>query len=171
MPSLRECIDDVAELAHFFLNIFCRKYGKKFNSVDAETLVILKRYSWPGNVRELRNVIERAVAMFDERRLQPKHLPSEIAGLVSQGSPGAVLGLPQAGLTLQNLETAYIRKTLDVLGGNKRRSASVLGISRSTLHEKLKRIALNEEQDDVSGARGTEGSHAKSEKSSLHERE
>lgn len=157
MPSLRDCIEDVAELAHFFLDIFRRKYGRKFKSVDAETLVLLKRHSWPGNVRELRNVIERAVAMYDERILQPKHLPTEIVGLVSQARPGEVSGLPQAGLTLQDIETAYIRKTLDALGGNKKRSALVLGISRSTLHEKLKLITLNEETQNIKESQGTKG--------------
>jgi transcriptional regulator with GAF, ATPase, and Fis domain len=62
-PPLRERKDDVLTLVEYFLHRYATRLGKKFQSIDKETLDLLQRYDWPGNIRELQNVIERSVIL------------------------------------------------------------------------------------------------------------
>ena len=82
IPPLRERRDDILLLAQFFLNQFNQEYDKKIKIISTEVMELLLLYSWPGNVRELKNVIERAVAIANERDevVLPRHLPIELIG-------------------------------------------------------------------------------------------
>jgi two-component system response regulator HydG len=106
----------------------------------------LLAHTWPGNVRELENVVERAVIMSEDDPIGPEALAEGI------GAPAAhpLGGLPEAGTppTLETIERAYIAYVLEQTGGVKTAAAEVLGIDPSTLHRKIDRYGLREEQGD-----------------------
>ncbi len=120
---------------------------------DAEVLDQFLRYDWPGNVRELRNILERAAIMAGEGLVRLKDMPSPALG-VSPGpytrrSDGYEGTATQPGQSLMQLEEAYIKLTLDHVGGNRKRAAEMLGISLRTLQS---RIAGLRREDDSAGS-------------------
>jgi DNA-binding NtrC family response regulator len=106
--------------------------------VSAEAVGILTSYDWPGNVRELRNVIQSAAAVSDGRLLRPR----DFILFSGQTRAPTLDGLPLAGRTLESIECAAIRQTLQQFAGNKTQAARALGIAPSTLYAKLKKYAL-----------------------------
>jgi len=103
------------------------------------TMAALAAYDWPGNVRELRNVVITALAMLDGPSLDVRHLMFP----ASAPRKGRDLEeLPLAGQTLEAIERAAMKQTLDREGGNRTRTAKALGIAQSTLYDKLKRYDL-----------------------------
>ncbi len=133
VPPLRQRLEDLSIIVDAIL----RQLGSKL-SVSQETLNILARYEWPGNIRELRNVVESAAALADGVVLEPRHLvffkPSRKEASLS--------GLDLAGKSLETIERAAILQTLERCKGNKTHAAKALGISTSTLYEKVKKYAL-----------------------------
>lgn len=136
VPPLRERVEDIAPLATHFLLQAAQRFHKGFRSLAASTSRALERWPWPGNVRELKAVIERAVLMNDGAALEPGHLPHELLG-----AGLAVLEVPSTGEggmpTLEDVELRYMRRVLELHGGNKVRAAAVLGITRQTLAKRL----------------------------------
>jgi transcriptional regulator with PAS, ATPase and Fis domain len=135
IPALRERIDDLSILAE----TMAERRGKRIR-LSPEVLSILEQYEWPGNVRELRNVIESAAAVCDGETIEPKHLVffRPYRGTGGKGpSPEPSL----AGKSLESLERTAIMQTLERCGGNKAQAARELGISTSTLYEKLKKYS------------------------------
>ncbi len=147
IPPLRERREDIPLLVQFFIDKFNRELGKHVRPPGREVLEALTAYPWPGNVRELRNVIERAMLLEAEDELRVEHLPPEIRGGAeirtgSDASAGAASILDRfMPMTLREVERIQIERTLEQTGGNKSRAASILGISRQTLREKLKAFA------------------------------
>jgi len=94
------------------------------------------RYSWPGNVRQLRNLIERIVLLEKGPLLTVEHLPQEITEAIT----GAGTATPRSSLSLAEIEERHIKQVIRMTIGNKSRAARILGISRPTLIEKLKRM-------------------------------
>jgi len=140
VPPLRERKDDIPPLAEHFLKMFAEKNRKRVRGFTPQAMDRLLRYDWPGNVRELMNTVERGVVLtrseyIDEGELTPVLLkqPEAEAAL-----PGEV----SAGSSLEALEKATILKTLDQTGGNKSEAARRLGITRRTLHQKLKKYGV-----------------------------
>jgi DNA-binding NtrC family response regulator len=104
---------------------------------------LLRAYSWPGNVRELKNVIQRAVLLAKGAELTPGLLPQRIREIAaSEGAPSSMASPIQFGMTLGEVEKEYIKLTLSSVNGNKRKAASLLGISRRALYNKLKRYDM-----------------------------
>jgi len=135
VPALRERMDDLPELAASFL----RELGKPLVIAPA-TLKALSDYDWPGNVRELKNVITSAAAMAEGTTLDPQ----DLLFFKRRGNRAATLDrLPLAGRTLEHLERAAISQTLLQTGGNKSKTAKILGIASSTLYEKIKKYGLS----------------------------
>lgn len=102
--------------------------------ISAAAIQRLLRHSWPGNVRELANVIERAVAMADHDVILPQDIDFPETGL------GELSGLNAAvdvGLSLEEMERAYVQRVVQAQGGNKAAAARILGITRRTLYRKL----------------------------------
>ncbi len=148
VPPLRERRDDLPLLAAHFLNRYCLQMRKEIRGLTPEALEELSAYSFPGNIRELQNIIERAVTFCHGSHLDVEHLPTRIRqpADVSLKNPAASSPAPTAAGLLQEhdvlpplaeIEKQYINHVLDKVGGNKRRAAAILGISRRTLYRHL----------------------------------
>ncbi|MCF8081136.1 MAG: two-component system response regulator, partial [Desulfobacterales bacterium] len=125
------------------LERFAEKNRKTIKGFTPGAMDGLIRCSWPGNVRELMNAVERAVVLAPEQYLTAAEFP-----MIPQeeGAPAAGL-VPAAGgakevLTLDNVERATILQTMEAVGGNKSEAARRLGITRKTLHSKLKKYGV-----------------------------
>ncbi len=145
LPPLRERGDDLELLAARFLARFELELDRRVDGFSPAALHALKRYPFPGNVRELQNAVERAVTFCNGDEIRPEHLPARIRRRTPETTGGAERP-PWTGEgaelpSLAEVEDRYIRHVLDRLGGNKRRAAEVLGISRRTLYRKLERPA------------------------------
>jgi DNA-binding NtrC family response regulator len=141
LPPLRDRADDVPLLADYFLKSFAEQRGQEPPSLSEETRGVLQSYDWPGNVRELENALERAAVLSNGGEIKPGTLPDRLtaqkaAPLVSDRLPPN----PQ----LEIIERAYIHWVLQAEGGNKTRTAEVLGIDPSTLYRKLLRYGISE---------------------------
>ncbi|HEV7670065.1 MAG TPA: sigma-54 dependent transcriptional regulator [Thermoanaerobaculia bacterium] len=131
MPPLSERGEDVERLAeHFLAELNQRSGTAKIYSADA--LDRLRGHSWPGNVRELKNVIHRAFILADGE-IEPKHLPHALA---PDAVPARALHF-EVGASIEEVERRLIIATLDLHGGNKRKTADVLGVSLKTLYNRL----------------------------------
>jgi len=140
LPPLRERGEDIPLLAQAFLKEFASETGKSVTGYSADVLEILLRYCWPGNVRELRTAMEHAVVMCRGDKITPRDLP----GWVRNGpnaAPGQP-GLPKKDLTIKEAEKELIIRALKETGGNRTLSAMKLGMSRRTLHRKLKEYQI-----------------------------
>jgi two-component system response regulator HydG len=140
VPPLRERKDDIPPLAEHFLKMFAEKNRKRVRGFTPQAMDRLLRYDWPGNVRELMNTVERGVVLtrseyIDEGELTPVLLKQPEGETASPGEVPAVS-------SLEALEKATILKTLEQTGGNKSEAARRLGITRRTLHQKLKKYGM-----------------------------
>jgi DNA-binding NtrC family response regulator len=142
LPPLRERIADIPLLAGHFLEEVCRESGKQVHGFSDEALAALQRYTWPGNVRELENAIERAVLLGKSERVCLEDLPRAIAA----GGPVAVepLGTRTLKEALEGPERQIILEVLESNQWNRFATAEVLGINRTTLYKKMKRLGLDE---------------------------
>jgi len=146
IPPLRERQEDILLLAKHFLKVYSAKYNRaaiKGFTPEAEKLLL--SYGWPGNVRELRNVIERIVVLETGEKVLPDHLPKEILfrkGPVVASTMGAGISLPEAGLSLDDVEKNLILQALEKAGGNKTQAAKLLGITYDSLRYQIKKFGL-----------------------------
>lgn len=142
LPSLRERISDIPLLARHFLQEVCEESGKRVRDFSQEALAAMQRYRWPGNVRELQNVVERAVLLGKSEVVRLEDLPRDVVAV------GPVSTEPLGTRTLkQALEAPERQIILDVLEGNgwnRQVTAETLGINRTTLYKKMKRLGLEE---------------------------
>lgn len=150
VPPLREHKEDIPLIAEVMLQNLNKKHGTRVTGVDSHVLDVFQRYDWPGNVRELRNILERAAIMAGEGLVRLKDMPSPALGV----SPGPYAkpsndggGMLQPGQQLAELEEAYIKLTLDHVGGNRKKAAEMLGISLRTLQNRI--AGLREEGKSV----------------------
>jgi DNA-binding NtrC family response regulator len=140
LPPLRERLSDIPLLAQHFLQRTAADAGKTSAAFTDEALAALTRYTWPGNVRELQNVVERAVLLARGPQIGLEDLPSHIAA----GQPVSVVGVPDQPLknALQAPERAIILSVLERHNWNRNATAEALGINRTTLYKKMKRLGL-----------------------------
>jgi NtrC-family two-component system response regulator AlgB len=139
IPPLRERVDEIVPLASHFIDHFCREFGRPQYHLGPEATAELRRYAWPGNIRELRNVIERAVMMSEDETIGP----GLIAPIAKSEPSVAALGLRQArARNLDEAEREHIIRVLRLAGDSKSAAAHMLGVSRSTLYEKMKRYGI-----------------------------
>lgn len=141
LPPLRERKDDIPILIDYFIKKLGQEMGKEIQGVTSQTLNLLCAYAWPGNVRELKNVLERATILAKGNLITPKDLPLELRrNKMEKHVFPEETWLDRDGLySLADVERTYILKVLQQKGGNKSKAARILGISRSTLREKLNR--------------------------------
>ena len=142
IPPLRERITDIPGLAEHFLKTTVEETGKSVHDFTPETLALLQQYRWPGNVRELQNVIERAVLLGKTDRVRPEDLPSELLG----GGPinPAVVRNGTLKDALEGPERQIIFEVLESNNWNRNQTAEQLGINRTTLYKKMKRLGLED---------------------------
>ncbi|HYX92110.1 MAG TPA: sigma-54 dependent transcriptional regulator [Myxococcaceae bacterium] len=143
LPPLRERRDDIPLLVQHFADKFSAESGKRVRGAHPDALEVLKAYDWPGNIRELRNAVERAVILCEGEFITREHLPPDMAG---RGPERGSFRLP-FGLTLDAVEKEYILTSLERNGGNKARTAEMLGVSEKTLYNKLNRYAAEARGD------------------------
>jgi len=139
VPPLRERKEDIPLLAIHFLKEFAEKNHKEIKGFTPRALDRMLRYSWPGNVRELMNTVERGVVLsrsdyLDESDLSPI--------LMEKGSLEENNAVTSGESSLESVEKATILKILEDAGGNKSEAARRLGITRRTLHQKLKKYGM-----------------------------
>ncbi len=135
MPLLKNRSDDIPELVDHFLFNFNQAMQKNVKKVSDDVLQKLRGYDWPGNIRELKNVIQRALIVCDGSEIQLKHLPPRFKKI--SRSPGKVT--IRIGTTLENAEREMIVSALEVAKNNRTHAASLLGISRRAIYNKLKK--------------------------------
>lgn len=133
LPALREHAEDIPALANHFLAYYAAKENLPVLHIHKEAIQLLQQHAWKGNIRELRNVLERATIMTDGDTILPEHLPFEI----QKQSTGS------SSLTLTSVEKDHIQKVLRHTGGNKTKTAVLLGIGLTTLYRKMEEYGLN----------------------------
>ena len=167
LPPLRDRTEDLALLTTHFVQEFCRKRQREPLVFSAEANDCLIKYSWPGNVRELENLIERLSILVNGRAVQVSDLPQalhrldvvvkhpanaaqEQAGVFGSPAPAAIrydeMEIGEAGIDLDELITSIerdlIRKALERVGGVRSKAARLLGLNRTTLLEKIKKMGI-----------------------------
>jgi len=143
MPSLRDRKEDIPLLVHVFLKSFSNENAKPLRELTADAMQAILAYDWPGNVRELRTAIEHGVVMATGPRITLRDLPTN----VRQAVGGKIRGLPTnpaQPYNLQDTELRLMERALAETSGNVTAAAQKLGISRRTLHRKLKALRAAE---------------------------
>lgn len=138
LPPLRERTGDIPILAEHFFRKLRTKFRKPIDGIANSTMEVMLSYHWPGNVRELKSAFDYVFAICDENIIQPHHLPPEIFGRTDE---------PNGGTRAPNLSREELRKkqlvtALAEAKGNKSKAAEILGISRVTVWNRLKRYGL-----------------------------
>jgi DNA-binding NtrC family response regulator len=142
LPPLRERISDIPLLAEHFLQRVAAECGRPVRGISSEAMTALQRYRWPGNVRELQNVIERAVLLGKNSIISLEDLPRTIVAAAPQNfDTGGECGLKSA---LTAPERQIILEALEAHHWNRQATAEALGINRTTLYKKMKRLGLEE---------------------------
>ncbi len=136
LPPLRERQNDIPLLARHFLHKFAERQKKDLREFSSEAMRILLNHRWTGNVRELENTIEHAVVLAKGNSVEGVDLPQLITGQAAEAPPAA-------GKTITGNEARLLKEVLEECNWNKTEAAQRLGISRSTLYEKIKRYQLS----------------------------
>ena len=137
IPPLRERKEDIPLLVKHFLKKYNKKREIPVVRVEPETLKLLMNYGWPGNVRELENAIERALILEDGDTLLPKSFSWFVEGKRPEKT-----GVDDKIYNLSELEKQHIKRVLDETRGHRSQTASLLGIDRKTLYQKIKKYGL-----------------------------
>jgi two-component system NtrC family response regulator len=135
LPPLRERGDDIILIANLFLNRFATGYRKKIRGFSNSSQKLMECYEWPGNVRELENKIQRAVIMSDSTLIEPE-------ALGFTGQPVVEKEITTAVTTLKEARDRAEREIISAAmgnGGSMAKAAELLGISRPTLYDLMKK--------------------------------
>ncbi len=135
LPPLRERRKDIPPLIDRFITRFNRLKGKNIAGISPDALAVLMKFDFPGNIRELENVIEHAFVLCRGRIIEPQHLPVYL-------QPKTVAGPPSYSGTLRDVEARLIVEALERNGGNRVATARELGIHKTTLWRKMRRLGL-----------------------------
>ncbi len=136
IPPLRERRDDIHLIAEYYLERFVRAYGRSIDGFSDSALLALRSYEYPGNIRELVNIIERAVITCKESKITTSCLPFSM-----EATPRV------SGLNLKEMEKFYIELGLKRADGNKTKAADLLGLSRKTLIQKVRKYGLDDTEE------------------------
>jgi len=150
VPPLRERTEDTPLLASSFLKEISQRDNKPFRPLSPEAMDALLRYDWPGNIRELKGAIDSGVTLATGNQITLQDLPLTVTQ-AQFGTP-VNLGENVGQMNLHNNEMRLIMRALEETRGNRTEAAKKLGISRRTLHRRLKELNLSE-SDDVDNER------------------
>jgi Nif-specific regulatory protein len=153
LPPLRERVEDILLLVDYFVHEFSKKKGRETLTFSPDALRHLIRYEWPGNVRELENLIERLTILVTANVVTVSDLPEKFHQTADSRtddrfSTTQVLDteIPECGIDIYsvvgNIERNLILKALEKTGGVKNRAAKLLGLNRTTLIEKMKKMGI-----------------------------
>jgi two-component system nitrogen regulation response regulator GlnG len=158
VPPLRDRLDDVAELAHYFLFRFDRELGLDFRAFAPEALTLLESYRWPGNVRELQSVIKQAMLNGSGHLVLPEFLPEEVRHPAQEPPAAArtpafdlgtlidrLLQTGEKGLydqVIGAVERILFTRVLGHTHGHQVQASELLGLNRQTLRTKLRSLGL-----------------------------
>jgi DNA-binding NtrC family response regulator len=142
LPPIRERISDIPALAEHFLKSVCEEAHKKVHGFTDDAMQALQRYRWPGNVREMQNVIERAVLLGKNSVIGVEDLPPSVAA--GGGLSVEAVGNQSLKQALSAPEKQLILEVLESNNWNRQQTAAALGINRTTLYKKMKRLGLEE---------------------------
>lgn len=143
LPSLKERAGDIPLLTVRFLKEYADRNNKKIEGITPDALGLLSRYAWPGNVRELRNTMEKMVVLSQSARLDVNDVPPNIRESIKHVEEHAAEALLVDG-SLADTEKQKILAVLKKNNDNRTRAAEELGISRRTLHRKLREYGVSE---------------------------
>jgi two-component system nitrogen regulation response regulator NtrX len=139
VPPLRERLEDVRDLAGYFLREFCTRNNFRPKDMDPQVVPVLEGYPWPGNVRELRNVVERMAILTPGSRITTESVPLEIR----LPQPPAAAGLEEI---RHSAERARILDALNQTSWNVAGAARLLGVERTNLHKRMRALGLQRER-------------------------
>lgn len=151
IPPLRERKEDIPNLVSFYLEQFAKKYESEVKAVSEEAMNCLINYSWPGNVRELKNLMERLTILVKSDIISISDLPEKIIApsvkaIFSEST--STKNASEEPPPLNAVEIDYIKKALEIAGGNQKKAAQLLGITRDTLRYRLKKWGIKIEQSE-----------------------
>ena len=138
LPPLRNRVSDIPLLAERFFQKMRLKSGKAIAGISKETMEILINHSWPGNVRELKGAFEYAFVTCHEEMIQPCHLPETI--LRPKVTP---IAPKRNAFNVQEIEKQELLEVLERTGGNQSKAAEILGVSRVTIWNRMKRYGID----------------------------
>lgn len=139
LPSLREHKEDIYILLDSFITKYNHMYRRNIEGVSEDVLKIFMKYNWPGNIRELDNIIQRAVQIARNNKIQQRDLPVYISTGVSEN----FLGYEQDLSIIESQELSTIINVIKKTNGNARLASQILGIGRSTLYRKLLKMGYD----------------------------
>jgi DNA-binding NtrC family response regulator len=142
MPPLRDRKVDIPLLVHAFLGETALENGKPHRELTPEAMQQILEYDWPGNVRELRAAVEHGVVMASGSQITLRDLPATLRTPKSQFAAPSSSSVHSSGLNLRDTETSLILRALEDCRGNRSEAAKKLGISRRTLHRRLRDLNL-----------------------------
>ncbi len=153
VPPLRQRREDIPLLISHFLKKFCNEQQVAPKQVSHRVIKQLVAFDWPGNVRQLENAVEMAVMLSGDRELLDLVDFPLVANPVEEDLTFSQIDLPEEGMNfntvVSDLERKLILRSLEKAGGNKKRAASLLQLKRTTFVEKLRRMGLISETDQI----------------------
>lgn len=138
LPPLRDRLADVPLLAEAFFRKIRLKSGKPIQGIGNQTMAALMNYSWPGNVRELKSAFEYAFVVCHDEFIQPHHLPPGVVGSTSEPAPN----LTARSFNMREIEKQELIEALEKTGYNQSKAAEMLGVSRVTIYNRMKRFGV-----------------------------
>jgi len=142
LPPLRERSSDIAPLAYHFMQKYATIYDRKLSDITPGAMRAIMENPWPGNVRELENVMERAVLLSAGQLIDEASLPLPIRQTMSYKTRRLEPFKNPIRTAGRNAERKAILKALEETSGNKTRTAKILGISRSSLYNKISKLGI-----------------------------
>jgi DNA-binding NtrC family response regulator len=143
LPPLRERRADIPLLAEFFARRFASEAGRPMPTLHPEFVSGLQTHSWPGNVREFGNFMRRIVTLNESCEIGPECLKTELSGETYSKTLRAASRAPlRAGTSMREVERHLLEATLQINGGNRTRTAEMLGISLRTIRNKIREHGL-----------------------------
>jgi DNA-binding NtrC family response regulator len=133
LPPLRERMEDLPEVARYFMERFAQLYGRGICKITDQTMERMQEYRWPGNISELEDVLRNGMLQSEGGVLELHHLPLFAEASEPEQSTTRAIG----SVRLQDVIEHHVLRVLKDCGGNKLRASEVLGISRSTLYRML----------------------------------
>lgn len=134
LPALRERTEDIPLLVEHFKSIYSKKYQKPDVEIDEDIIIKLTSYQWPGNIRELQHAVERAIILADSNTIDSLDSFINHSSVNIQSTPDVV--------TLDDMEKAFIQKTLNENDGNVTQSARQLGLTRTAMYRRMNKYGL-----------------------------